>query len=405
MYIEHGVSVFSAPSTDGRSLFQKAFLERNEDMVKCIKDIAEEHHCQLSLQWTSSQDENEYDLLSSALETKRDDHVHEAVELVCSDVAPFRNGATINKNLFTELAASKFEILEHALKNNVFVTHACDLDVHVKFMRSKNRRKTAAHVETSDTFLDWKQTRDSAALAENWRTKNKDMVDYMERNGNLSTTQASLQFVRIEDAAKTGMDGIIRPLLLRNVPARFFQYDVVHWVVKFKWTKIWRGRFLRGALHYGLFLLLFTAYGISLSRISVLSKSDLSRKLRASFWLAVTIVLGVKMGIKEKRQMQNYMKDAEQHVMLPPGESRVEGNEDIGKKQTSKWVGLQYYFRFPWNWLDVTLCLLLMAVIVPLHIFSLFFEQTEEWLSGFVAIESLAVFVKVGHSFLKDTLN
>ena len=190
------------------------------------------------------------------------------------------------------------------------------------------------------------------------------------------------------------MNGNIRPLLLRNVPAHFFEYDVLRWTVQFKWAKVWRSRFVEDACYYAVFLAVFTAYALLLSTIQELSNTSFANKTASSCLVAVAAVFHIRLGIKEHRQLENYMKDAKSYVEVPFRETnRKKAERD--KTTCSGWLGFQYYFRFTWNWVDLASCVLLLAIIVPLHLYSLVSSQTEEWLSASVAIEALVVYAKV----------
>ena len=385
LQIEHGVSAFNAPSSDGLSIFHKAFVERDREMMECIMRFAEEHGCLLALEWTETSTGEVCNVLDKALQTKTVDYIEDALRLVCSTVTPFRNGAAIAKNSFQKLVESNLEIVERALADNSFVTPVCDFEVHVDFLAERSKLETAEHIGTADTYLDWKHTTDQDAVKRNWRKENEKTIQKMEAGGNKSTTSASLQFVRVEDAAKPGMDGIIRPLLLKNVPARFFEFDVTKWVVQFKWSRIWKQRFIKDAALYALFLVLFTVYAESLSRIAVLSKANIGRKVMATVFLAISVLFGLRMAVKETTQLLDYMKDSE-----------VQSNNlSEGRRRDLFSVGLRHYFSFAWNRLDIASCLLLLAVILPLHLFSLLHEGMDELLSAAVAIEALVVYAKV----------
>ena len=393
----HGVSLFNMPFPIGYTMFQNAVSQKKKCMIKRIRQLAKKQGTELALEWNTQRREPhamaepKYDSprdrlvlskSSSTLKMYMDTHctndIKEAFGTVCSSVAPFTSAAKITKDSFVTLLLKYSEILEEALSENWLVQEACQLDVHVDFMDSKLRAERAIHIDTTDSFLEWSEPASPEALEEMWRSKNLETIEKMETDGNTSTKKASLKFVRIEDAAKTGMRGIIRPLLLGKVPLYFFEFDLVKWVVMYKWLRIWKHMFLWQGLEYLCFLLAFTGYAAILALSDDIANRDSWEKILHAVLLIATAVFGLRMALEELQQMLTYVR---------------EGQDYFG----SRWMGLRYFLSFKWNWVDMLSCLLTVIVMPLLHVLILFEYKLEELLSVCVAVEAIAAFAKVGY--------
>ena len=252
----------------------------------------------------------------------------------------------------------------------------CELDVHVDFMNPKLRRLKAIHLHTSDSYLDWFDRDDQSELNQQWRSQNSKELAKMEKYGNTSTKKALLVFIRIQDAAKAGIEGIIRPLLFKHVPLHFWEYKVVKWVVVYKWLKIWKRRFIWQGVWYLCFLVIFTVYASLLATTRSLSEGSQELKISSSCLLGAAAAFGVNMTVEEFRQMLTYQRE----VKLCPRNSKF---------------SLPYFLTFMWNWVDMFSCLMLVILIPLFHTFALIEPDCEEVLSMLVALEAITAFIKV----------
>lgn len=83
------------------------------------------------------------------------------------------------------------------------------------FLDPNKQEKRAVHIETANEFYDWSlEVVGQKALSENWRSKNSRAVKRFESSGNRSKADEKLLFVRVANAAKVGMMGILRPLMM-----------------------------------------------------------------------------------------------------------------------------------------------------------------------------------------------
>lgn len=361
--------------SEEKTIFHEAFLRKNQSMVDSIMSIAEQSGALLALNWKPSSD-SAGDVLQSSLSTHSTNDVRDAVNLVCSRASPFGRAANIIKTCFRTLLSQYLDIMDKALADNLFVMEACLLNVHVDFMHPRLRRDMAVHITTSDTYLEWINTTDPDALEMNWKAQNSDAVSFMEKDGNVSTTQACLKIICIEDAAKVGMKGIIRPLLLQKAPAHIFKSDVVKWVVLYKWFKIWKSRFIRSVVRYFAFLVFFTFYAYLVGHSPEISDESQERKILTASVLAVNVGFGVLMSSEEIFQIRTFCRD---------------GKDYLGRQKH----GLYYFLRSRWNWLDMASCFLLTIFIPALHVLALLEFGYERTLSAVVAVEAILASIKV----------
>ena len=428
-----GVSMFNLPLATNLTMFQDAFLNEREETKTRVIELAKKQGVDLTLEWEISRQEmlptgqvperrpsaigigsggespvtrrlpaknvarKSTDLLKKALKKKGTSKIEEAVRLVCSDVAPFTSSAKIIKNSFRDLLLQEFRVLEDMLLTSDLLHEVCLLDVHVSFLDPDLRRDKAIHMITSDSYLEWSEPNSQDTLNDLWKRKSPKIIKGLEADGNKSTKKASLTFLRIEDAAKVGIQGILRPLLFQHVPLHFFQYRAVKWVVLYKWLRIWRKRFIRQGFRYAGFLILFTLYAAFLASTNKFSESDLSLKITCSCLLGVSSVFGWFMAFEEFLQMLTYCKEGKSSL------TKKEWTWTYFRSFEWKLVGvLPYFFTFKWNWVDMFSCLMLTILIPLFHILAFLLSGFEEVLSILVALEAITAYVKV--TFATDRL-
>lgn len=249
-------------------------MDQDRHLTPIVADWAIEDDVSFSLTWKG--ENGDLDFLKRSLDKNSTNDVRETLNSIRT-VGPFEQIAKTVGNEFGELCSKQPDLLYEVLSSDLLVFKACRLKVHSDFINPKLRQNEAVHVYSRNTVLEWTTVRDDASLELNWRNKHPDQVASMERKGNASKSEAFLVFVCIKDAAKTGMKGIIRKLLLNRAPVRIFKEDIVKWVVLYKWLKIWKPKFVRSAVFYLAFLLCFTSYAVFLcsSRIGDCNEADL----------------------------------------------------------------------------------------------------------------------------------
>ena len=356
--------------------------------VERIKELVQDQEYELSLEWEPAHRESTKketrDLLSKCIESNHTNDIENAVATVAAGIIPFSSAAKIMKRSFKDLLLDHYDLLETALRDDSLLQVACELKVHVGFLDPILRRDNAVHINTTNSFLDWSHCSDARGPEQMWRRDNYKEVKSMESNGNTATKKTSLNFIRIADAAKTGMKGIIRPLLLKKVPPYFFEFEVVKWVVMFKWLKIWKRKFLSQALEYGGFLICFTVYAALISTTAKLSKASLALKVESSCLLSVTVLFALRMTLEEVRQMCTYMREGKEYFK-------------------GRLVGLRYFLKFRWNLIDLFSCSLLLVFVPLCHVLAMLDDGFDHALSLLIAVEAIVAFGKVSPRSMTKT--
>lgn len=360
------------------SIFQEAFLKKNQEMVDCIREVAKKNKFELAVEWMLPHGKTD-NLLQAALHRNLTNDVNNALALVCSSLVPFNAAASVMKAAFPDILLKHPEIMETALADNDFVREACQLRLHIGFLNQKLRQDTAVHIMTSDTFLEWNCVVDPDCIERNFRDQNATTVESMESHNDVSTTTASLRYVAIENAAKIGMNGILRPLLMYKAAAHVFKTPAVKLVILYKWFKIWKKRFIKSAMFYSSFLVCFVIYAVLTASSSEISEQNVRRKTVSLLFLAGNVGFAVRMLIEEIRPIKVYQED---------------GQKLLGKRI---W-GLCYFLSSRWNILDMISCFLLLVVIPISHGVALSRSGYDDWLSAIVAAEAILASVKV-HTF------
>ena len=371
---DYGLTILNGPLSPGMTIAQEALLENDRETVKMIKELCARREFELSLNWITEGNEVK-NLLREALSSNATNAVANILELIGLQSTPFIQTATSVKNCFTALAAQHFETLKSALFRNRFVFDTCQVRVRMKFLDEVSREQSILFIDTTDDYLSWENSIDTDILWKKWQLSNEEIVEDIEED-NKSTRIADLKFVCIEDAGKTGMGGILRPLLMKNMPAHIFQTDAVKWIIDYKWRKIWKHRFYRCARFYALRLGLVTAYAIILGGSANISKELTWKEVVASLLVALNFIFGCITLKEEVTQMYNLYED---------------GREFFG----SRGLGIRYYFSSRWNWLDLAFCSLLILFVPTFHVLEMF--QSGHWrlLSATAAISTILAYVKV----------
>lgn len=368
-------NAFSMPVWSGKCIFQECLLNKNTEMAEFIFAFAKQHRFELPFDWTSP-DGTRSNLLTESLQSQSSQLVREAVRLIGSELTPFIPSAALMKHSFKDVLQQHPETMEQALSEDHFIVNLGQLMVHADYVNPRLIRDSAVNIESSDTMVEWTLDSNPSRLEHVWNRKYSETVASMKKDGNRSATKASLKTVSIEDAAKVGMNGILRRLLFREMPADIFKSTAVKWIIMYKWFKIWRNRFRWKAASYAIFLLFFAIYAIFISHTSELSKQSALRRTLSTVLMAVCFAFGVDMLLEECRQLRTLMNDGLQYF------------------DSWKW-GMRYYWRSKWNQADMFSCLMLLVLIPVFHMLSITHSGFDDWLSGIVAMECVLASIKV----------
>ena len=410
---EYGISVLNRQLSPGKTIAQGVVLDVDKDALKVIKESLQDQEMELAIVWVTTKGRVK-NLLEKAVRSRYTNSVEPIIDLMKSKLVPLDKAAAALKKHWKNLCDPRFrEILGKALSENAFVFDLCHFPVHVDFLNSTWRKEKAVHVGTTDSFLDWMVHKNPDYLRWQWQLQNEAVIREMKKEGNESTTEVSLRFVRIADAAKPGMDGIIRPLLMHRAPARFFQSDVVKWVIQHKWHKIWDKRVKWALVQHAAFLVCFTAYILVVGRCGDLSEANLLEQILSTILVAGIAAYGGIQFREELNQLKNSVKDGKEYPRLDQLDQwdqlhRFDQWDQQGLSARLSlwrseqlyqlglwWSGVSYYFRSRWNVLDLVSSTLILTVIPAFHCIELFRSGYQKLLSVSASVGVIMVYVKV----------
>ena len=429
MVENHGVHVFSG-DYPGMTIAQRAVLDDWSELTDCIQEIAKENKVELPLDFVEYDKDGKvkYDedgkkvmnnLLHKAIQKQAAGSVEKVFGFMKARVVPFNKAAASVRECWKELCHPNFrEVLRKALFDGSFVWKACDVSVNVRCLHHRTRKQEGIHLGTDDSFLDWKFCQDDEGRKQKWISAEKEIeqIRELEEEGFTSKDDAQLHFVCIEDAAKSGMDGIIRPLLLSRAPASFFEWDPVKSAIEIKWHKWWKKRAQWRLLGHLVFLALLTVYVSIVGSSGDLHGAEPWRQYLSTGIIVCTMIYGGHQLREEVCQLKKLASDGKNLVDgtnwlkllgLEEWQKKLFGGEkwQMLKLLGLRWRGIRYYFSSRWNTMDLTSGALLLVFIPVLHCCELFhpthvfidFSPTlyRKALSVLVAVETLIAYLKV----------
>eukprot|EP00803_Ostreobium_quekettii_P000971 evm.model.scf_1652.1 EVM.evm.TU.scf_1652.1 scf_1652:9454-14514(+) len=185
--------------------------------------------------------------------------------------------------------------------------------------------------------------------------------------------------IPVKHIAQIGKRGILRGLLLANVPPRLLSLTPIKCVIAYKWNTYAMELFLEEICHYSALLLFFTAYAVLLGRQGNFgpqagdseNPSALDGKHAAPTlaFLFLSVAMAIMNLIREAQQLITYA-------------------ADYGFK------GLWYWTNSHWNWVELVSYVLLVTVIPPTHLLA-DDDCDSNRLSVYVAVEVILLWWKV----------
>ena len=332
----------------------------------------------------TSRREEPFNILSAALNERSKERVKEAVELICSPIIPFRSGAWLMKTYYKQLLKDYPEVVMSILSQESLFFETCQPRVYDDFLLSSASKEDRIRWGTFDTVLKWEYI--------DYRKSSEKSDKGMVNERDTPTVQTSMKFLRIEDAAKMGMNGIIRPLLMQKTPMDVFHSKAIKAVTQYKWFYHWRIRYHCDVFFYAVFLSVFTTYSIVVAKFSSISKGRYTDEFLKLYCLILMMGFGLKMFYEQLFRLCTFMKD---------------GKKYFG----SRMRGVIYFFESTSNWLDLVSCMFLLLCIPTLHILASCTSDSrtassnksqessgtaiEQALSATLAVEAILVYTKV----------
>eukprot|EP00210_Caulerpa_lentillifera_P007742 g7388.t1 len=361
---------------NGKTNFQIALKNENSKMANKLLTNAIRHGASFrSMLMQGFEVEDFKGLLKHAIEDKNEFGVVYLLNLISEEYVPIEDSALMLKGGFQHLWTNVQTLLVQRINENSIAKKLCEIQVSINLLRQEDCIQ--ARMGTTKSIDPWVQFKDQGNATTYWRTLHaKNLID-IERRGHDATTTAIVMVFLIANVCEIGLNGIIRFLLMQEAPSCIFKTPLLKWVIEYKWHKIWKKRSIRDLKAYLFFISIFTIFSIWYA----FSDKDLNYHTFSSISLTtllfVLIMFASMFLYKEYVQMKTYIRDGEE---LFPTESR--------------W-GLYKYLRSPWNLVEVLSYIMLLAIIVPLHVLSLFTHDVLSILFAFLALETILIWIKV----------
>jgi len=347
---------------------------KDEESIREVEEAARESGEELALEWVQP-DGNCLNFLEEAVKERSNSEVKLAVDLIGSRLTPFTSTAKAVGRFFRDLLTNNQEEIHDALLKDSLVVEASQFEASVGFFEARNRIDRSDHVRTVDSYYEWTDFNGKEILSTKWKLETGAMEGEVGATANRSTTAGRLMFLAVENAAKVGMNGMIRKLLMTRAPVELFKSNAVSWTVDHKW-KLWRKWTLLAIAVYVMFLAVLTAYCTVLTATMPLSTASDSDRALLSTLLLLVWAFGIYMLSEEIKQVKTYVRDG------------------LDLKERWTW-GLRHYFGRRWNWVDLASCCMLIVVIPLFHAMSCLDSRIDDVLIVTLATEVVLSFAKV----------
>ena len=380
-YEHYGEGICNMPGVAGVSMLEAALLKRDNLSIQKMQEISKDCGFCLSMPCMLSPIGTGTTMhLLERIFRKRflegGDGMKELMSLLCQDHLHVNHKAAILKSIFVDVWMRQSDTIKDVLSKNKLIVDICRLHAHEVFFSQEDH--VGIHVETADTLMEWSFletcSRDSV-----WQDRHRETIGGKRDSEDASTVPATLKVVCLEDIAQIGREGILRRLLLQDVPDYFYKYDAVKWTILLKWKVFWKKRSWKNAVLYSLLVCFFTIYASLVgSGASFQDKDTLTFTLEIMS-LTLSWIYALSMMYEECLQIASLMKDGEELV-------------------DSKYRGFIIYIASKWNIIQFTSCTVLLVFIPLFHILACCYPTFESTLAMFVGLESIFVWFKVVNS-------
>ena len=369
------------PNVAGVSMLDTAFLNEDNLAIQKIREISKDHGfclpmpCMLSpIGCGTSIHPLQYIFKKKFLDGG--DGMKRLMSLLCQHHFHINHKAAILKSIFVDVWMRQSETIKDVLSKNKLIVDICTLHVHDDFFSREDH--IGIHLETADSLMEWscleKRHRDSV-----WRDRHRNTIRKKEDCESASIVSATLKVVCLEDIAQIGKEGILRRLLLQDVPDYFYKYDAVKWTIHLKWKVFWKRRCWKNAFWYAAFVPIFTIYASLVGSGGTFQDKDTLMFALETIFLSLSWMFALWMMYEECLQIASLMKDGEELVKR-------------------KYRGFLTYIASKWNLIQFTSCTMLLAFIPVFHILACCDPTFESTLAVFIGFESVFVWFKVVNS-------
>lgn len=362
-----------------KTSFQFAIENKDGVVMKKLFDLASKYQIKLNCSWIKTyDDQGSCNFLRIAIDEENEAMVKFFLDMMAKHLFSFHDTASIMKSCFKDLWMDYRTFFEPMLLTDRFLWDVCERKVPSDIFTVESQ--VGVRTGTCNTLVDWEKAPSERHGLVNRNSHNLNHAREIRAMGSPTKAKAIVKCFSIADACKSGLNGIIRFLLMTNAPSYIYRTTLVEWIITWKWEKIWKKRCRRTLLMYFLLVAFFSAYAVSIGFEKHEEGQALWHEVLFAAFLIVSVLLVGIMFKQEGAQLQTYLHDGMQ--MFPH----------------EKMWGVRYYFKSRWNWVELITYTVLLMVIPCLHFMSIFYSSCLTWLHTFVAIETILIWTKVKES-------
>eukprot|EP00210_Caulerpa_lentillifera_P003373 g3217.t1 len=312
-------------------------------------------------------DYSQKSLFKMAIEEHNTEWIEYFLNMIIKKNIQFHNGAKMINENFKNLWVDYRTFIEPMLKKDVLGWDVCTIKVPLETFTVESN--VGARVGTCNSIVNWVQSSSQGAADEHWRKLNEKGVDKILKTSRGRMVNASVRIYCFADICRTGINGIIRFLLMSKAPSSIFKYPLVRWIIVYKWEKIWKVRAFKS---FAFFLVVLIAVSVFLLIISLVGQGVGFLSARFTTFIFATIVLILTLVVlnlrREYYQAKRYIEDGRK--MFP----------------SSYCKGMRHYFSSRQNQID----LMFSFSILFLLILSIFAQQRSTFIDKKVVPSILA---------------
>lgn len=356
--------------------FNIAFMNKDKAMMtKLVKHANQYGISSYDLIAQNFGDQISADFLKKSIEDDNEAGVAFFFDLLEKRSLSFDTGASMLKDEFENLWLKYKALLERAIMNNGLEWKICNVEVPIDVLSKKVNVET--RLGTCNSMIKWDEASKQGNVSTYWKSLHESGLQDIKSRTSNATTSAILIFFAISNTCKIGLHGIIRFLLMQEVPSCIFKTPLLKWVIVFKWEKIWKKKSVSNFVSYLCFMGIYSVYSIWIAFVGKNLCNDVVASVCLTLLLLILIIIASVMLHQEYTQLRTYIND---------------GKHLFPKDPT--W-GSRQYFSSIWNMVEVVSDLVLILVIPIFHFTSMLGIDLTLFLFTFIALESIFVWIKV----------
>lgn len=367
-------------STDSqeKSIFQHALTSGKHSWLVELCELSKAQGIPVNLFWKEVDGDGDVPVYRNSLqwalqyssETRSDEAVRCQLNYLVNHLTTVAATASIFKSEINDLCTYFPDQFMHIFETSQLVAELGNAPVALQII---DQSKDPFLVGSDSNVLSW-ELQGPEKVTKLWQSMDITLPAEVKNGRKRAEIQAESKFVLIEDVASIGMKGLLRRLLMMDVPVKIFETDIVQWTVAHKWNAYGYKRCRKEVLEYILLLVIFTIYAMLMSYCG----STFDGK--EGYLLFIPLILAMYMGARNLKQeyvqIRRFKDDAEKEFKDPQR-------------------GVAYYFKSQWNWMELFTYFVLMCPIPVFHFIATASDKGNTTLTALVSVQSIIMWWKL----------